>query len=31
MGFIYWGLFVVLGLIVLGYLLWMVKAQRGKD
>lgn len=27
-GFIFWGLFLVFGLIVAGYLFWMYKAER---
>lgn len=27
-GFIFWGLFLVFGLIVAGYLLWMYMAER---
>lgn len=28
MGIIFWGLFVVLGLIVLGYLIWMYLTEK---
>lgn len=27
-GFVFWGLFVVFGLIVLGYVAWMVGVER---
>ena len=29
-GFIFWGLFLVFGLIVAGYLVWMYSAERGE-
>jgi hypothetical protein len=30
-GFIFWGLFLVFGMIVAGYLLWMYLAERDED
>ena len=30
MTFIFWGLFVVLGLITLGYYCWMIWVERGE-
>jgi cbb3-type cytochrome oxidase subunit 3 len=27
-GFIFWGLFLVFGLIVVGYLIWMFRLER---
>jgi len=27
-GFVFWGLFLVFGLIVVAYLIWMLRAQR---
>jgi hypothetical protein len=27
-GFVFWGLFLVFGLIVLGYVLWMRRVER---
>jgi hypothetical protein len=28
-GFIFWGLFLVFGLIVIGYVVWMIRAENG--
>ena len=30
MTFVFWGLFVVLGLITLGYYCWMISVERGE-
>jgi hypothetical protein len=30
-GVIFWGLFVVCGLIVVGYTVWMVRTERRED
>jgi hypothetical protein len=30
-GFVFWGLFLVFGLIVVAYLIWMVKAEGDED
>jgi hypothetical protein len=27
-GFVFWGLFLVFGLIVIAYLIWMIRAER---
>ena len=29
-GFVFWGLFLVFGLVVVAYLLWMVWVERGE-
>ena len=29
-GFAFWGLFLVLGLVAVGYVLWMVAAERAE-
>lgn len=31
MTFVFWGLFVVLGLIALGYYSWMIWVERGES
>ena len=31
MTFVFWGLFVVLALIVVGYYWWMVRLERGES
>lgn len=28
-GFIFWGLFLVFGLIVIGYVVWMIRVENG--
>lgn len=28
-GFIFWGLFLVFGIIVVAYIIWMVHVERG--
>lgn len=30
-GFVFWGLFVVFGLIVVGYVYWMITTERKDD
>lgn len=30
-GFVFWGLFIVFGLLIAGYILWMYRADRKEE
>ncbi len=31
MGFIFWGVFVIYGLFLLGYFIWMMQIEKNND
>ncbi len=31
MGFIFWGVFVVYGIFLIAYLIWMLSVEKGKE